>query len=178
VPDVEPIWCSLFAKALDGKDVKDLLLNVGSGGGAAAAPAAGGAAPAGDAAAEAPKEEEKEEGKLISMLTLLRSDLVGIVLTWLCCREGGVGRGHGLWSVRLSDSQHRACSEKNGGDSGLKHVAFCDGASSSCGSFLSMLAAVAAVIRSKNIPVSSSSLILPVEARRSTRMIRLLAQPF
>ncbi|GAM87294.1 hypothetical protein ANO11243_053160 [Dothideomycetidae sp. 11243] len=54
VPDVEPIWTTLFAKALEGKDVKDLLLNVGSGGGAAAAPAA-----AGGAAAE--KEEEKEE---------------------------------------------------------------------------------------------------------------------
>lgn len=50
-------------QALEGKDVKDLLLNVGSGGGAA--PAAGGAAPAagGAAAAEAPKEEEKEEEK-------------------------------------------------------------------------------------------------------------------
>jgi hypothetical protein len=168
VPDVEPIWCSLFAKALDGKDVKDLLLNVGSGGGAAAAPAAGGAAPAGDAAAEAPKEEEKEEGELISMPIFLESDLLGIVLTWLCCREGGVGRGHGLWSFRLSDSQHRTCSEKNGGEGGWKHVAFCDGASSLCGSFLSMLAAVAAVIRSKNIPASPSSLILPVEVRRST----------
>ncbi|KAF2013837.1 ribosomal protein 60S [Aaosphaeria arxii CBS 175.79] len=64
IDSVEPIWTSLFAKALEGKDVKDLLLNVGSGGGAA--PAAGGAAAAagGDAAAaeeEAPKEEEKEE---------------------------------------------------------------------------------------------------------------------
>merc|ERR1712230_219070 len=38
VVDVEPIWASLFAKALEGKDVKDMLLNVGSGGGAAAAP--------------------------------------------------------------------------------------------------------------------------------------------
>jgi len=64
VPDVEPIWSSLFAKALEGKDVKDLLMNVGSGGGAAAAPAAGGAAAGGAAAAEeAPKEEEKEEEK-------------------------------------------------------------------------------------------------------------------
>ncbi|OBT94157.1 hypothetical protein VE01_07019 [Pseudogymnoascus verrucosus] len=63
VADVEPIWTSLFAKALEGKDVKDLLLNVGSGGGA---PAAGGAAAGGAAAAseDAPveeKEEEKEE---------------------------------------------------------------------------------------------------------------------
>ncbi|KAK3710044.1 60S acidic ribosomal protein P1 [Vermiconidia calcicola] len=64
VPDVEPIWCSLFAKALEGKDVKDMLMNVGSGGGAAAAPAAGGAgAAAGGAAEEAPKEAEKEEEK-------------------------------------------------------------------------------------------------------------------
>ena len=65
VADVEPIWATLFAKALEGKDVKDLLLNVGSGGGAAAAaPAAGGAATGGAAAAEeAPKEAEKEEGK-------------------------------------------------------------------------------------------------------------------
>ncbi|SMR60988.1 unnamed protein product [Zymoseptoria tritici ST99CH_1E4] len=64
VADVEPIWTSLFAKALEGKDVKELLLNVGSGGGAA--PAAGAAAPAAaggaaEAAPEAAKEEEKEE---------------------------------------------------------------------------------------------------------------------
>ncbi|TVY26667.1 60S acidic ribosomal protein [Lachnellula hyalina] len=62
VEDVEPIWTSLFAKALEGKDVKELLLNVGSGGGAAAAPAAGGAA-GGEAAAEEAKPEEKEEAK-------------------------------------------------------------------------------------------------------------------
>ncbi|ROT41521.1 hypothetical protein SODALDRAFT_271328 [Sodiomyces alkalinus F11] len=61
VEDVEPIWTSLFAKALEGKDVKELLSNVGSGGGAAAAPAAGGAAAGG--AEEAPKEEAKEEEK-------------------------------------------------------------------------------------------------------------------
>ncbi|KKY20081.1 putative 60s acidic ribosomal protein p1 [Phaeomoniella chlamydospora] len=65
VQEVEPIWASLFAKALEGKDVKDILVNVGSGGGAAAAaPAAGGAAAGGDAPAaaeEEKKEEEKEE---------------------------------------------------------------------------------------------------------------------
>ncbi|KAI9754252.1 MAG: 60S acidic ribosomal protein P1 [Chaenotheca gracillima] len=62
VEEVEPIWSSLFAKALEGKDVKDLLLNVGSGGGAAAAPAAGaGGAAAADAPAEAKKEEKEEE---------------------------------------------------------------------------------------------------------------------
>ncbi|KAJ6595592.1 60S acidic ribosomal protein P1 [Mycena vulgaris] len=62
--EVEPIWATLLAKALEGKNVKDLLSNVGSGGGA---PAAGGAAPAAGgaaaAAAEAPKAEEKEEEK-------------------------------------------------------------------------------------------------------------------
>ncbi|KAI1502816.1 60s acidic ribosomal protein-domain-containing protein [Biscogniauxia marginata] len=62
VVDVEPIWTQLFAKALEGKDVKDLLSNVGSSGGAAAAgPAAGGAA--GAAAADEPAAEEKEEEK-------------------------------------------------------------------------------------------------------------------
>ncbi|KAH9816172.1 60S acidic ribosomal protein P1 [Melampsora americana] len=60
--EIEPIWASLLAKALEGKDIKDMLTNVGSGGGGAAAPAVGGAAPAagGDAA---PKAEEKKEEK-------------------------------------------------------------------------------------------------------------------
>ncbi|KIK70584.1 hypothetical protein GYMLUDRAFT_281809 [Collybiopsis luxurians FD-317 M1] len=60
--DLEPIWASLLAKALEGKNVKELLSSVGSGGGApaAAAPAGGSGAAA---AAEAPKEEEKEEEK-------------------------------------------------------------------------------------------------------------------
>ncbi|RPB28307.1 ribosomal protein 60S [Terfezia boudieri ATCC MYA-4762] len=62
VEEVEPIWTTLFAKALEGKDVKDLLLNVGSGGGAAPAAPAGGAA-TGGAAPEAVKEEEKPEEK-------------------------------------------------------------------------------------------------------------------
>ncbi|GAP83299.2 putative 60S acidic ribosomal protein P1 [Rosellinia necatrix] len=62
VPDVEPIWTQLFAKALEGKDVKDLLSSVGSGGGAAAGPAAAGGAAGGAAAAE-PAAEEKEEEK-------------------------------------------------------------------------------------------------------------------
>ncbi|KAJ7691632.1 60s acidic ribosomal protein-domain-containing protein [Mycena rosella] len=64
--EVEPIWATLLAKALEGKNVKDLLSNVGSGGGApavggGAAPAAGGAAPAADAPKAEEKEEEKEE---------------------------------------------------------------------------------------------------------------------
>jgi len=61
--EVEAIWATLLEKALAGKNIKELLSNVGSGGGApavgGAAPAAGGAA----AAAEAPKEEEKPEEK-------------------------------------------------------------------------------------------------------------------
>ncbi|KAI0973851.1 60s acidic ribosomal protein-domain-containing protein [Xylaria arbuscula] len=62
VIDVEPIWTQLFAKALEGKDVKDLLSAVGSGGGAAAAGPAAGAA-GGAAAADEPAAEEKEEEK-------------------------------------------------------------------------------------------------------------------
>ena len=61
VADVEPIWTSLFAKALEGKDVKDLLSNVGSGGGAAGAPAAAGAAAGGDAPAAAEEKKKEEE---------------------------------------------------------------------------------------------------------------------
>ncbi|KAI5116669.1 hypothetical protein M0805_007841 [Coniferiporia weirii] len=58
--EVEPIWASLLAKALEGKNVKELLSNIGAGGGAPVAASAGGA-PAAAAAAEAPKEEEKKE---------------------------------------------------------------------------------------------------------------------
>ncbi|KAG8915458.1 hypothetical protein FRC01_003649, partial [Tulasnella sp. 417] len=42
--EIEPIWASLLAKALEGKNVKELLSNVGAGGGA---PAVGGAPAAG-----------------------------------------------------------------------------------------------------------------------------------
>lgn len=42
--EVEPIYATLFAKALQGKDVKDLLLNVG--GASSAAPAASGSSAA------------------------------------------------------------------------------------------------------------------------------------
>ncbi|KAJ6092997.1 60S acidic ribosomal protein P1 [Penicillium sp. IBT 16267x] len=63
VQEVEPIWATIFAKALEGKDIKDMLTNVGSAG---PAPAAGGAAATGGAAAPAEaaaeeKVEEKEE---------------------------------------------------------------------------------------------------------------------
>ena len=58
--NVEAFWPGLFAKALQGRNVGDLICNVGS------APAAGGAAaPAagGDAAAAPAVEEKKEEKK-------------------------------------------------------------------------------------------------------------------
>ncbi|KAI9225565.1 MAG: 60S acidic ribosomal protein p1 [Piptocephalis tieghemiana] len=58
--DVEPVWISIFAKALEGRDISDLLMNVSSAAGSA--PAAGGAA-GGAAAAEETKEEAKEEEK-------------------------------------------------------------------------------------------------------------------
>ena len=56
--NVEPFWPGLFAKALEGRNIGDLICNVGS------APAAGGApaAAAGGAAAES-KDEKKEEKK-------------------------------------------------------------------------------------------------------------------
>lgn len=62
--DVEPYWPGLFAKALEGVNIKELITNIGSGVGAA--PAAGaapaGAAPAAAAAApEKVKEPEPEE---------------------------------------------------------------------------------------------------------------------
>uniref|UniRef100_A0AC34FJN5 60S acidic ribosomal protein P1 n=1 Tax=Panagrolaimus sp. ES5 TaxID=591445 RepID=A0AC34FJN5_9BILA len=60
---VEPFWPSLYAKALEGVNVKDLISNlssgVGTGGGAA--PAAAAAAPSGGAAAAAPAKEEKKK---------------------------------------------------------------------------------------------------------------------
>ncbi|KAJ5774532.1 Ribosomal protein 60S [Penicillium paradoxum] len=55
IQEVEPIWATIFARALEGKDIKELLTNVGSAG-----PAAAGA-PAGAAGAAAPAEEKKEE---------------------------------------------------------------------------------------------------------------------
>ncbi|KAJ5500457.1 hypothetical protein LT330_002092 [Penicillium expansum] len=62
VQEVEPIWATIFARALEGKDIKDLLTNVGSAGPAAAGAATGGAAAAAPAEAKAEeKEEEKEE---------------------------------------------------------------------------------------------------------------------
>merc|ERR1712006_37658 len=57
--NVEAFWPGLFAKALQGRNIGDLICNVGS------APSAGGAAPAAAAgdAAPAAEEEKKEEKK-------------------------------------------------------------------------------------------------------------------
>jgi len=59
--EVEPIWAGLLTKALEGKNVKELLSNVGSGGGGPAPAVGGGGATGGAAAAEEEKEEKKEE---------------------------------------------------------------------------------------------------------------------
>ncbi|KPJ17779.1 60S acidic ribosomal protein P1 [Papilio machaon] len=64
--DVEPYWPGLFAKALEGVNVRDLITNIGSGVGAAPAPggapaAASAAAPSSEPAKEEKKEEEPEE---------------------------------------------------------------------------------------------------------------------
>ena len=59
--NVEAFWPGLFAKALQGRNIGDLICNVGSapaaGGGGAAAPSGG------DAGGAAPAEEKKEEKK-------------------------------------------------------------------------------------------------------------------
>lgn len=74
-----------------------MLLNVGSGGGAAAPPSGGvtGGVPA-DAPAEEDKKEEKEEGRSshINIKSMCANSLISF-------REGGIGRGYGLWAVRL-----------------------------------------------------------------------------
>merc|ERR1712168_1096939 len=57
--ECDSYWLGLFAKALDGIDIKALVSNVGAGGGAPAA--AGGAAAGGEAPAEEAKKEESEE---------------------------------------------------------------------------------------------------------------------
>ncbi|KAK4337085.1 hypothetical protein RND71_043685 [Anisodus tanguticus] len=60
--EVEPYWPTLFAKALEGVDVKGLITNISSGVGAAPAAASGGAAaPAADAGKKEDKKPEKEE---------------------------------------------------------------------------------------------------------------------
>merc|ERR1712146_575557 len=56
--DIETYWPPMFAKALEGKDINELLTTVSGGGGGAAGPAAAAGAAGG---AEEAKEEEKKE---------------------------------------------------------------------------------------------------------------------
>ncbi|KAJ8979546.1 hypothetical protein NQ317_017694 [Molorchus minor] len=60
--DVEPYWPGLFAKALEGVNIRDLITNISSGVGAAPATGGAAAAPAA-AAAAAPAKEEKPESE-------------------------------------------------------------------------------------------------------------------
>ena len=69
--EVEAYWPALFAKALKGADINDLLTNLATAGPAAAGPAAaaGGAAPAQEV-----KEEKKEEVEEVDMGGLFGGD--------------------------------------------------------------------------------------------------------
>jgi large subunit ribosomal protein LP1 len=67
--EVEPYWPMLFAKALKGADVGELLSNIGTAGPAAAAGAAGPAE-----AVEEVKEEKKEEPEDVDMGGLFGDD--------------------------------------------------------------------------------------------------------
>lgn len=60
---VEPIWADIFAKALEGKDLKEFFFNINAAPAAGAAVAGGASAAAGGAeeAAEEKEEEAKEE---------------------------------------------------------------------------------------------------------------------
>ncbi|CAJ0961397.1 unnamed protein product, partial [Mesorhabditis belari] len=59
--EVEPYWPGLFAKALEGVDVKNLITSVSSGAGSGPAPAAAASSGAPAAAAAAPAETKKKE---------------------------------------------------------------------------------------------------------------------
>ena len=90
-------------QALEGQDIKELLVNVGSGGGGGGAPAAA----AGGETAVAAEEEKKEERTFSPTpnITARPGSSKVSVLTCLCSSNsrGGVRRGHGLRSLRLSN---------------------------------------------------------------------------
>lgn len=66
--ELEPVWAETFAKATEGKDLKEILFAFGAAGpAAAAAPAAAGGEAAAPAEAEAPKEEEEESDEDMGM---------------------------------------------------------------------------------------------------------------
>jgi len=75
---MEAIWATLLAKALEGKNVKELLSNVGAGGGAPAT-ATGPAVPSGAGAVAEEKAPEKEEEKEESDDDMVRSCLLILV---------------------------------------------------------------------------------------------------
>ena len=56
---IQPIYATIFAKALEGQDIKEFLFNLSSGAGASAGPSTGAATEA--AAVEEKVEEEEEE---------------------------------------------------------------------------------------------------------------------
>merc|ERR1712014_453413 len=60
--NVEAFWPGLFAKALQGRNIGDLICNVGSAPAAGGAAAGGGAAPAEEEKKEEKKEESEESG--------------------------------------------------------------------------------------------------------------------
>ncbi|KAF5103726.1 hypothetical protein D0Z03_000098 [Geotrichum reessii] len=59
--EVQPIWANVFAKAVEGKDLKELLFAFGAAGPAASGPAAAAGGDSGAAAAAAEEEPEEEE---------------------------------------------------------------------------------------------------------------------
>ncbi|KAF3931764.1 hypothetical protein ABW19_dt0202096 [Dactylella cylindrospora] len=61
--EIEPIWTVIFAKALEGKDVKDLMLNIGSGGGGPVAVGPSATGPSGtEEQTQEPDHDHEREG--------------------------------------------------------------------------------------------------------------------
>jgi large subunit ribosomal protein LP1 len=92
--EIEPIWATIFAKALEGKNIADFIKNISAGAAsapAASAPAAAAAAPAGG------KAEKKEEKKNLMMkwaldsLTKSRINRCILLKQFIHCRKGNLG---------------------------------------------------------------------------------------
>lgn len=64
--ELQPVWADVFAKATEGRDLKEILFAFGASGPAAAAgaPAGGDAAAPAAAEEEAPKEESESDGDM------------------------------------------------------------------------------------------------------------------
>jgi len=90
---MESIWATLLAKALEGKNVKELLSNVGAGGGAPAT-ATGSAVPSAAGGPVVEEKKEAEEEKEESDDDMVRSSLGFDLNTHRCFL--------GLWSFRLT----------------------------------------------------------------------------